>query len=441
VVLKRIHPTSLFMGYFCTINESEMTEGLQPIKLKLLPKVRERDTEEIDLILKYQPRLKKLVRESPDSGSIGDGGMSLSLIGDKVLKRDKRKRYSNSGGTRIQFTRVQPVMIQIEEELGALVLMESESAMALHEVERNSNPDANSNSSLALVNQSPLLGDSVNNPALALGDVFSSSNKDIERVEDDPAAINSDSERSLHSKSNEHFSDQEEHNDTNEDFESNENIDSTNFSSNHNPSQKTRPNSKIHSKTNSKGVMKSREYIISRERLVHEFGAKINFKDRHRTWQGYAAIKVYEGSCWTPSIGSSKRLRFTVFEPILAKCFEGMILNTAHLRRVLGTKGKDLLVRDKQKEMLLYIARFRLLLVKPIEELVEEKDDDERELSTLGDGGDTINNQEQKQEEFRVDFVSEIIYSTDKVTPVNFGPSGDGEANETKLFLSGKKQD
>lgn len=68
--------------------------------------------------------------------------------------------------------------------------------------------------------------------------------------------------------------------------------------------------------------------------------------------------------------------------------------------------------------MMLFIARHRMFLTKSaLEEL-----DEGQGLEDVGD--------------YRMEFVSEIIYSGDKVTPVHFGMQRDQEVNDSKLFQS-----
>ena len=42
----------------------------------------------------------------------------------------------------------------------------------------------------------------------------------------------------------------------------------------------------------------------------------------------------------------------------------GVIVNLLHLRKVLGRKGRDLLPKERKREMLLYLVRNRMLLTR-----------------------------------------------------------------------------
>ena len=146
-------------------------------------------------------------------------------------------------------------------------------------------------------------------------------------------------------------------------------------------------------------------------------------------------------------------------------------MDTTHLRRVLGSKAKDLKARDRQKEMLVYIARHRMYLTKNIP-AVEDVDEGmflENTLENIPENENipgsspgntrantagttleniprntqknTLKNTENIPGEFHIDFVAEIIYSADKVTPVNMGAEGDERVNEAKLFDAGESCD
>lgn len=79
-------------------------------------------------------------------------------------------------------------------------------------------------------------------------------------------------------------------------------------------------------------------------------------------------------------------------------------------------------MRDKVQEMLVYICRHRMYLTQQLS--VEDLELSDSVPAPL-------------LPEYRIDFSAEIIYTADKVTPVNLGSEADGRVNELKLFDAG----
>lgn len=99
-------------------------------------------------------------------------------------------------------------------------------------------------------------------------------------------------------------------------------------------------------------------------------------------------------------------------------------MDPTHLHRILGATGIDLLKPDREKDMLQFIASHRMYLTKCT--ILSRTLDLDSTSSPL------------THQEYSVDFVSEIFYSADKVTPVNLGASQDAKANAPKLIQAGE---
>ncbi|RYH20766.1 hypothetical protein EON65_22485, partial [archaeon] len=168
-------------------------------------------------------------------------------------------------------------------------------------------------------------------------------------------------------------------------------------------------------------IEKSREEDVILEgiwRVALEMGVKSNFREGKVQWQGHIAVKVLETNCWIGSAGMGKCYKFIVYEPNVAQHFEGMIRSKKHLIEILGSRGQDLLDENKEKEMLIFICRYRL-------EVVVNKVDALGQLLS------------EDAPPYRIEFMSERLYSQDKVTPVNANTEEDEEANSKKLMEIG----
>lgn len=167
-----------------------------------------------------------------------------------------------------------------------------------------------------------------------------------------------------------------------------------------------------------------REILGRGEILVVESGVKTNFRDIKSRWAGHVSIKVYETICWQGEDGVGRRLRFEVFDPITTGYYEGLIRNSRHLLEVCGVRGRDLLIKDKTLEMVLFIAKYRMFLVK----------------NDVTFDGDAV---PEGEAHYRVEFESERLFGNTKVTPIDRGGEADEEFNKTKLIelnnLRGKK--
>ena len=161
-----------------------------------------------------------------------------------------------------------------------------------------------------------------------------------------------------------------------------------------------------------------REIIIKGDRLVFDRGVKINFRENKARWHGHVSVKVLEGSCWGGADGVMRRLKFIIFEPGTATYYTGEIRNSRHLREVLGPHAQDLFEKTKSTEMLLFITHHRLELVRNNVSWDGEK---------LPDGAP----------HYRVEFIMDRLFSTDKITPVNLGGDAFELANQIKLLDNG----
>lgn len=156
------------------------------------------------------------------------------------------------------------------------------------------------------------------------------------------------------------------------------------------------------------------------ERKVFEGGTKTTFRDTKNSWNGHVAITVSEQSVWTDAEGIGKQFRFDVYEPGTATTYTGFIRDMKHLRQILGKNGKDLELPQKTTEMILFVAKFRMLVV------------DNR---TTWDGEP---NDDPDAPRYRIEFEIIRTYTEDKITPVNVGGDADAQANKDKLIEAEK---
>ena len=99
-------------------------------------------------------------------------------------------------------------------------------------------------------------------------------------------------------------------------------------------------------------------------------------------------------------------------------------MDPAHLRKILGATGSDLIQPDKVKDMLQFIAANRMYLTKNT--FLSRNLDLDSTSSPL------------THQEYSVDFVTQTFYSADKVTPVHLGASQDAKVNALKLIEAGE---
>lgn len=158
------------------------------------------------------------------------------------------------------------------------------------------------------------------------------------------------------------------------------------------------------------------EAIVNNQwKLVLALGCKVNFREGKVTWHGHVSIRIEEDLCWISDDGLGKRYKFLVYEPNVSMTFEGMIRSKKHLKEVLGINGKDLLIENRQKEMLIFICRYRLEVV------VNKK---------TWDGVDV----EEGAPPYRIEFQTDRLFTQDKITPINAGEEEDENVNAQKLL-------
>jgi hypothetical protein len=350
------------------------------IKIKLLPQLRtaggDQEYAQINMSLKHEPRLQNLLRVSPplprpiEADLVPKSSMNKSsvykMIGINSTIIDTRnctsmgaviKGEGTSNKSRnihklgVQYTRVQPRPIDMEEELDVLLLETSNSAIQAFEEKKEANLellDSREKQKSVL-----LTGYEVDATSLLEVGLEATANG----MEDVEGQGDGGEEVSL-------LKDDDESNVTDE--EDNDEVDD----SYHDEFDKVeREDDQV---VKSHRTLRPRKYTLGKERLVHEFGSKVSFRDSSSSWLRHVAVKVeisinvytsslpnlyrpvptvmiftnsklpsqslqvYERSCWTPSMGSSRRLRFVIFEPRSTQCYEGIILNRTHLRKILG---------------------------------------------------------------------------------------------------------
>jgi hypothetical protein len=160
---------------------------------------------------------------------------------------------------------------------------------------------------------------------------------------------------------------------------------------------------------------------IGEEHAVFERGIKTTFREGTSRWHGHVSVTVHESKCWSgDGDGVGRRLRFVVYESKTATYYEGSIRSTKHLREVLGATAQDLLPTAKSTEMLLFISRHRMEVVRN---------------STTWDGVPVT---DPEAPHYRIEFKSDRLYSQNKVTPANAGGAIDSAANADKLIDNGK---
>ena len=153
---------------------------------------------------------------------------------------------------------------------------------------------------------------------------------------------------------------------------------------------------------------------------VFEGGSKTTFRDTRAQWHGHVAITVYEQLCWMGEDGVGKRLKWDVYEPGSAATYTGFINNLAHLSKILGKHGLDLVEPAKLTEMILFVAKFRMNVV-------------DNKISWDGHPTD------KEAPAYRIEFDTVRLYDENKITPINVsGDNGDEDANQDKLFEAEK---
>lgn len=157
------------------------------------------------------------------------------------------------------------------------------------------------------------------------------------------------------------------------------------------------------------------------EVFLFEGGLKTTYREGKARWSGHVSLQVYETMCWMGDDGVGRRLRFVVYEPNCCQYFEGVIRNSVHLREVLGLHGQDLLDKKRTKEMIIFVVKYRMEVVK---------------FSATYDG---VEEASISPPLFRIEFQNDKLYSSStKVTPVNAGGDEDEKANLAKLMDLGR---
>lgn len=166
--------------------------------------------------------------------------------------------------------------------------------------------------------------------------------------------------------------------------------------------------------------LSTRDLVLGEEKLVFNRGVKVTFKEGRSRWHGHVNIAVYFSVCWDGPEGMGRKYRFHVYEPVVSNYFDGLIKSTKHMKEVLGKHGQDLVPEEKVTEMLLFVCRNRLLMVR----------------NTTTWDGEPITDPDAPA--YRVEFVTDVLYNVAKVTPINASGQADEESNADKLIDEGK---
>jgi hypothetical protein len=145
-----------------------------------------------------------------------------------------------------------------------------------------------------------------------------------------------------------------------------------------------------------------------------EGGAKVHYREGKVRWNGHVSVKVARAPLWLEEDGMGRRYKFTVYEPNSAQYFEGIVRSRKHLREILGLSGQDLIDPAREKEMLMFVTKYRMDVV----------------VNKLTWDGEVV---EEGAPPYRIEFQSDRLYNADKVTPINAAEEEDEEANRGKL--------
>jgi hypothetical protein len=107
-----------------------------------------------------------------------------------------------------------------------------------------------------------------------------------------------------------------------------------------------------------------REIIIRKEVFVFERKLRVNYRDGRSRWGATAKVGIYESACWDGPEGVGRKIRFVVHDTKTNGDYEGLIRGTSHLRQILGPHGEDLIPIPKTTEMILFLCRHRLEVVR-----------------------------------------------------------------------------
>jgi hypothetical protein len=109
---------------------------------------------------------------------------------------------------------------------------------------------------------------------------------------------------------------------------------------------------------------KLREILIRKEVFVFEKKLRVNYREGRSRWGATAKVGIYESACWDGPEGVGRKLRFVVHDTKTNSDYEGTIRGTSHLKQVLGKHGVDLIPTEKTTEMILFLCRHRLEVVR-----------------------------------------------------------------------------
>lgn len=108
-----------------------------------------------------------------------------------------------------------------------------------------------------------------------------------------------------------------------------------------------------------------RDIIVSGDRLVFDRdNVKTCYREGKSRWHGQVGVTVYEGLCSMGEEGVGRRYRFVVNEPTTHQIYEGHIKHTRQLKDILGTHAMDLMQKKKTTELLLFVIKYRMEMVR-----------------------------------------------------------------------------
>jgi hypothetical protein len=165
-------------------------------------------------------------------------------------------------------------------------------------------------------------------------------------------------------------------------------------------------------------VSKCRELHIASEQKVFSRGCKVLYKERADVWSRHVFIEVFQGRRWLGERGVTRTLRFVAYEAERAVYVQCDVKDEEQLSLVLGPNARDLIDPERTSEMLLFLCKYRLMLV----------------LNDMTPDGEQI---EGGAPHYRLEFLTDRLYSENKVTPINLSDHADQEHNKDKFFKRG----
>ena len=160
-----------------------------------------------------------------------------------------------------------------------------------------------------------------------------------------------------------------------------------------------------------------RDIEVPGENKVFKRAIKVLYRENTEIWSRHVSIEVFKRKLWDAEEGVNPSYRFVLYDPNCAIYTESSISGTSRLSLILGKRALDLLDLSKETEMLMYICKYRLVLV----------------CNKSSRDGDDL----ERGPPYGIEFKTDRIYTANKVTPINAGGEADFEINKSKLFKRG----